>query len=152
MPDTLLDAAVKELAADATVAALCTATPKITQDNPYNTIEGTGKLQLVVSNGPPWTSPTPRTTKHYPAVRVEAYSDPTRDSDGNVIANDANAKARAVLAAVTDVLNLVVGGVTWGDDFFVVSSHTRAEPMQVPRPVNDDSMRVWRVEFCVIHP
>ena len=153
MPDTLNEAVVKELLADATVSALCTHDPKITQENPYgHTLEGSGNLQLVVFQWGSWAQPTKRKTAHFPMLYVQCWADPTRDSDGNVVTPDAPKKARAALDAVSEVLHLVQGGVTWGDDFYVISSHRISEPFQMARPPTDDELVLFRTEFGVTHP
>lgn len=152
MIDDLVSAATKVLYASSSVTTLATADPKITQEQPYTTVEGTGDLRLVVSQAGQWTGPVQGKTHHFPVLRVEAWSDPTRDADGNITQTDASRKARAALLAVIDVLRIVNGGVTWGTDFYVVSSALRTEPVEVPRPIGDDQMKLWRCEFAVVHP
>lgn len=152
MIDDLVSAAVKRLTADATVVLLATATPEITQEQPYNVVEGSGRLQLVVSTAGQWTVPLSQRTQRFPVLRVEAWSDPTRDSDGNVTIPDASRKARAALGAVIEALRMVNNGATWGADFFVLSCHVRTEPMEIPLPLGEDEMKRWRAEFAVTHP
>ena len=152
MIDDLVSAATKELYSSSSVIALATADPKITQEMPYTSVEGTGTLRLVVSQAGQWTGPVPGKTHHFPVLRVDAWSDPTRNTDGNVSQPDASRKARAALNAVINVLRLVNGGDTWGTDFFVISSSLRTEPMEIPRPIGDDQMKLWRCEFAVVHP
>jgi poly(3-hydroxybutyrate) depolymerase len=152
MSDDLVTATVKRLTADATVASLATATPPITQEQPYNIVEGSGTLQLVVSTAGQWTVPLAQRTQRFPVLRVEAWSDPTRNVDGNVTIPDASRKARAALDAVIEALRMVNNGQTWGDGFTVLSCHLRTEPVEVPLPIGEDEMKRWRVEFAVTHP
>lgn len=79
--------------------------PWIFQDNFYAVVKGLSKVGLTVETRGGWQAGLISSTMGVPRLYVAAYSDPSRDSKGQVSKQDARAKAMEVLVAVAKKLH-----------------------------------------------
>lgn len=63
-------------------------------------VQGTQQRAIVVRRSNGWASPDTVQSSEYPILVVDFWADPTRDEDGNKVADDAVDKAYAVFRAV----------------------------------------------------
>lgn len=79
--------------------------PWIFQDNFYAVVKGKQKVGLTVETRGGWQAGLVSSTMGVPRLYVAAYSDPSRDSGGQVSTQNARTKAMAVLTAVESKLH-----------------------------------------------
>lgn len=62
----------------------------------YRNVEGTGKACVVLSDRTSWAGPNQHNTARFPTLLVEVFADASRDSQGNVVADDADRRCKQV--------------------------------------------------------
>lgn len=107
----------------------------------YARYEGTSKTAVVLSTAGGWTSPNAYSTVRFPRLRVEIYTDPTRDGAGAVVTRDAEARALDVFDLVDRRLHNTSGhDVMWGGQR-VIASTRLSEPEVFDVPDGDGAVR-----------
>lgn len=128
MSDTVAVATHRRLSARPDLLALLGSStglgPWLWSDNPHTVVEGTGKQAIVLSHAGVWTSPNTHNTAQFPRLRMQYWSDPTRDAQRNVVKQDARAKAWKVYQAARRTLHRP-GGVNemWTPTVQVIGAH-----------------------------
>jgi hypothetical protein len=107
---------------------------------PQAEISSTGESMIVVRQIGPWAVPNRHNTMKFPRIRLEVWSDPSRDADGNISAKDAEERALALSAVCDNFLHLTAGPeATWGSTR-VLTSYRLDEPVPISIPVTDGAV------------
>lgn len=101
-------------------------------------VDGTGGMAVVVARAGAWATPGPMSSLEFPLVRVECWADPTRDSDGQIVALDAADKAFALSRVCRTRLlsrprDLMMGRAGSNPGLFVVSIEPDGEAILVTK-------------------
>jgi hypothetical protein len=98
-------------------------------------IDGSGRSALVVNRSNAWTAPDPVKWMEFPVLRVHAYADPRRDTDGQIAELDAEDRAFALYRVLDRMLHArrdyTMGAQGSQAGLKVVSSARWAEPFMV---------------------
>ena len=105
-------------------------------------VDGSGGRAIVVKRVGGWAGPNAVNTQEFPKIRLELWSDHSRDLDGDVAAYDGLTSAFAMFRAVDPLLH-GVRDVRWGA-VFVVGCSRWSEP--VPGAV-DGFEAGWGAQF-----
>lgn len=144
MANDVPEAAVEFLSLDTALLTLVgqfgDGTPWIFANQTYAIIKGTGKVGLTLEVRGAWQPPNLHNTMQFPRLVVMANSDPTRDSQGNIVTQDAMSKAAAVLEEVSLRLHRPNNyGWLHSDNTYVragklriLKSHKLTEPDYIP--------------------
>lgn len=110
----------------------------IFQWDPHEMIEGTSSEALVLATEGAWSSPNDYNTAQFPRLVVQVFSDPSRDAERNVIADDARDKSWTVFRAVDKLLHHPGGlSAQWTTGVWVTGSARLGEPEWTPQPDGD---------------
>jgi hypothetical protein len=82
---------------------------------PYAKIENSESSLIVINEAGNWQPRNQHNTERFPRLRVDIWSDPTRNTDKSVKVHDADDKIQAIHAVLTKHLHLVHQSVTRDD-------------------------------------
>lgn len=105
--------------------------PWIWRWRPWEAVEGTSKVGIVLARHRGWAVPNRHNTLEFPLLQVEIYADPARGDELLPERKDAEEKALAVGKVVKDKLHVPLGkDIWWGNEegrIRVVSSLASSE-------------------------
>jgi hypothetical protein len=120
----------------------------IFQHQRYIDVRSTGSACVVLASRAGWSGPNRHNTVRFPRLQVEAYVDPTRDTNLNPSGEappTVQERADAIFKAIDPVLHRVDGGgFIWGGvgGIRIVSSLRGVEPDIVEVPDGDGEVRM----------
>lgn len=90
--------------------------------DPYRAVEGSGKCAVVLYQYDTWAPATQMHTLRYPRLLLAIYADDTRDTLGNPVTHDAEARVESIYAAVNPLFHDPGNRVRFFDRLRVIST------------------------------
>lgn len=126
--------------------------PWLFSQNMHVDLEGTSGEAVVLTHEGSWTSSNRHNTLAFPRLRVQCWSDPSRDAGRNVTAHDAPDKGWVVWMAVRSLLHRPGAfAEQWSEHVRVIGSYCLDEPVwpMDPTPQGNDSPGYWEGYFAL---